>query len=662
MKKFLFASAAAGLTLTAAAAHAQSVDYGAMEQLFNEPVTTSATGSPQRATEAPADMQIISADEIRRSGETSIPGILQRVAGVDVLNFSAGQTDVNVRGYDQSSSPSLLVLVNGRQVYLDHYGTTVWATIPVQLDEIRQIEVVKGPGSALFGFNAVSGVVNIITYNPKYDAHNVATVRLGDHGQKIGSLVVTQKFGSAISARLSVGAEERDEWARTGVLPLASSLHDPQRVTSALDVVAQLAPKTELRLEGSWANVQEDLVIGTAYGPIKMATTSAKATLTSDTGIGQIQAQAYQNQLHSKYNLSGARALWDNTITVVSLQDLFKVGADHTIRLSGEYRHNTLNTAPIVGGDVSYDVFSGSAMWNWAISDTLTTTAAVRVDKLDLKRSGVFPARIPLADNAYWDRSFTEPSVNLTAAWRPTAKDTVRASFARGVQTPSLIRLGALQFAAGPIYVMGNPSLKPATVSNYEVAYDHEMTAAKVGVRLFVQDWSGISGGTNPAPAYLPTATTSMALSTSLVSDSKMKGVELTASGKLAGGFGWRADYTYTDVKDSPYAGVNTAATFVAYQSTTPEGRGNIGADWIQGPWEADANLHYVSDFQWYDIANGALKPVNAYATLSSRVGYRMENGLTLALSGQNLLNERQKQTRGLQAERQVLFSVSKSW
>jgi iron complex outermembrane receptor protein len=141
-----------------------------------------------------------------------------------------------------------------------------------------------------------------------------------------------------------------------------------------------------------------------------------------------------------------------------------------------------------------------------------------------------------------------------------------------------------------------------------------------------------------------------------------MKGVELTASGKVAGGFGWHADYTYTDVKDSPYAGGTTIASSVAYQSTTPEARGNVGADWVHGPWEADANLHYVSDFQWYDIAGGALKPVNAYATLSSRVGYKLENGLTFALSGQNLLNERQKQTRGLQAERQVLISVSKAW
>ncbi len=134
--------------------------------------------------------------------------------------------------------------------------------------------------------------------------------------------------------------------------------------------------------------------------------------------------------------------------------------------------------------------------------------------------------------------------------------------------------------------------------------------------------WSSINGGTNQtALTYLPTATTNPALNNNVASDSKMKGVELIGSGKIAGGFGWRADYTYTDVKDSPLPGVNTTAAAVAYQSTTPEGRGNVGADWVKGPWEADVNLHYVSDFQWYDITNGALQPVKAYATLSSRAG-----------------------------------------
>src|ERR1700757_2875477 len=98
-------------------AAAQSIDYGAFEELFGEPVTTSANGSPQRAADVPADMEIITAEMIRRSGATNIPDVLAHVVGVDVLRWGVSSADVGIRGYDTPYSPRLLVLVHGRQVY-----------------------------------------------------------------------------------------------------------------------------------------------------------------------------------------------------------------------------------------------------------------------------------------------------------------------------------------------------------------------------------------------------------------------------------------------------------------------------------------------------------------------------------------------------------------
>lgn len=119
---------------------------------------------------------------IRRSGATNIPDALAHVVGVDVLRWGVSSADVSIRGYDTPYSPRLLVLVNGRQVYLDDWGRTQWDAIPVQMAEIRQIEVVKGPNTALFGFNAAAGVINIITYNPLYDTINTASVNGGTQG------------------------------------------------------------------------------------------------------------------------------------------------------------------------------------------------------------------------------------------------------------------------------------------------------------------------------------------------------------------------------------------------------------------------------------------------------------------------------------------------
>ena len=177
-------------------ARAQSMDYGALESLFGEPVTTSVTGSPQRASDVPASMTIVTADEIRRSGARDIPGILRHAAGIDVLQWTNDQADVAVRGYNQVFSPRLLVLLDGRQVYTDYYGYTEWSAIPVELSDIRQIEIVQGPNSALFGFNAVGGVINIITYDPLYDDLNTASVTAGTQRHIEGSGVATYRIGN----------------------------------------------------------------------------------------------------------------------------------------------------------------------------------------------------------------------------------------------------------------------------------------------------------------------------------------------------------------------------------------------------------------------------------------------------------------------------------
>ena len=198
---------------------AQNIDYGALEQLFKEPVTTSATGSPQRASDVPTNMQIISTDDIRRSGADNIPDILRFVAGIDVRSYTFDGADVAVRGYNQQFSGRLLVLINGRPVYSDIYGYTLWDSLPVQLAEIRQIEVVKGPNSALFGFNAVGGVINIVTVDPLLDSRDDLTIEGGTQGVHAVSAVATAHAGSSAGLRLSGNASEAHELSTAGLPP-----------------------------------------------------------------------------------------------------------------------------------------------------------------------------------------------------------------------------------------------------------------------------------------------------------------------------------------------------------------------------------------------------------------------------------------------------------
>ena len=192
---------------------AQSIDYSALEQLFDEAVTTSVTGEPQRASDAPAKIEIITQDAIRRSGATSIPDVLQFVSGIDVRRHGLASADVGMRGYNSVANPYLMVMVDGRQVYMVDYGHIAWPSIPVQLDEIRQIEVIKGPNSALYGFNAVGGVINIVTYDPLEDRINKATLRAGTQSYASGSAVATGQFADKFGARISLGGFRAQDFA-----------------------------------------------------------------------------------------------------------------------------------------------------------------------------------------------------------------------------------------------------------------------------------------------------------------------------------------------------------------------------------------------------------------------------------------------------------------
>jgi iron complex outermembrane receptor protein len=671
MKTTLFAGASVGLCLlaSAGAASAQSMDYGSLEQLFNEPVTTSATGSPQRATEAPVDMTIISASDIKRSGAGDLPTILSRVAGVDVLNFAAGQSDVGIRGYNQARSPRLLVLINGRQVYLDHFGYTDWASLPISLNEIRQIEVVRGPNSAIFGFNAVSGVVNIITFNPKFDDTNVIELRAGTQESTSISAVKTVRLGERLSFRVSGGFDHQNEWKNTSTVVLASQRHNPSTARANIDAVAQLTDKATLRVEGSISNGASTQVISTfAYAAHRVKTDSLKATLNADTKFGLIQAQAYRNDLDAL--TPGRRYL--NDITVYSLEDLFKIGAAHTLRFGLEYRDNQLDTASFEGAKISYTVLAPSAMWNWVVSPKLSLTAAARVDKLSLKRTGPFPVGASQTNNALWDRDITETSVNLGAVYKLSPADSLRATYARGVQAPTLLELGGLLIppatpAPTGALITGNPTLEPAIVTNYELAYDRDLPSlkAKASIKLFAQKTESIKGQfSTAAPDTLPTATTWAVYTYKNVSDSKMNGVELAASGKIDGGYHWSADTTYTDISDKPFTTVSSIVLRkVNFEATSPKHISNLAGGWSNDKWSVDGYAHFVSKFASYN--GNVLEPVKGYTTVSGRVAYTVSDGVVVALNGQNLLKDRQSQAKGisgLQAERRVMLGVSKSW
>ena len=142
-----------------------------LEQLGNVEVTT-ASKEPEQVWRTPAAIYVITQEDLRRSGATSIPEVLRLAPGLEVARTDSDHWAVGVRGFGGQFSKSLLVLIDGRSVYSPLFAGVYWQVQDTPLEDIERIEVIRGPGGTIWGANAVNGVINIITKSTK-DTHGM---------------------------------------------------------------------------------------------------------------------------------------------------------------------------------------------------------------------------------------------------------------------------------------------------------------------------------------------------------------------------------------------------------------------------------------------------------------------------------------------------------
>src|SRR5579872_4796204 len=122
---------------------------------------------PAEAFRTPMAIYVITGDEIRRSGATSIPEALRLAPGVEVARIDGNKWSIGIRGFGSRLSRSVLVMIDGRTVYTTFFAGTYWEVQDTFMDDIDRIEVIRGPGGTIWGPNAVNGIINIITKNSK---------------------------------------------------------------------------------------------------------------------------------------------------------------------------------------------------------------------------------------------------------------------------------------------------------------------------------------------------------------------------------------------------------------------------------------------------------------------------------------------------------------
>ena len=602
MKYSPFLMTAVAGWLTGSGVAAQTLDYGQFERLFGEPVTMSATGKPERLSDTPVSMDVITQDDIQRSGARDIQTLLKRLPGIDVYQGQPGTSEVSMGGYIQVFGSRVMVLLNGRQIYLGSFGAVFWSSLPVELHEIRQIEVIRGPQSALYGFNAVDGVINIITFDPATDPVNEVAGRVGNDARRDIAGSFTASLAPGIGVRVTASGDHAHD--QGGISSPFNDVPDvdPNRKTASVTFSAVLPDGSRAGFEASHSDISErSAVAGTAnFFQARLKTDSIKADYVMESAIGRLGATAS----YTLYDIPEAanQQIGDFRLHDHSAEgevyDLFKLSPADSLRVAIEGRYETMNVVNFSSGTLSGGLLGASAMWEHQFLPTLTMVNAVRYDHFQLGRTS---ANLPgdIYTDRDYDRSLAGVSVNSSLLYRLSEDDTLRASFARGLSLPSLLDLGQLALfmpQAGGNYFYGNPHLDPSAVYEERLGWDRHIGGldAVARVSLYHEQTMQIVGQPNLTAAAPPSPYCSpfcQAIGYEATTGVVVNGVQLQIDHKARDGLSWGANYSWENLH--PHTAEDASGVGPLLQGSLPVHKVNATLGYGWQDWATDVRLFY---------------------------------------------------------------------
>ncbi len=423
------------------------------ELLFMEiPTVVTASRKPQPINEAPASVFVVTAEDIKYSGALSIPDALRLVPGIDVFSITVRNQSVAVRGLPGDVySSKLLVMIDGRTVCWDVYGTVLWETLPITLSEVDRIEVIRSPVSSLYGSNAVSGVINIITRRPEQIDGLEMSITGGEYGTMAGSAVFG-RAGKRLALRLSGEYNATDEWS--GSDEPAGTL---ERFNGFLQY--RINDKATVALSGGRLHTE-----GQKYFPDELVGT---VSLTGNSDYVQADAAVGRWLLRSFLRREDSRMRWVRTglderwvtfLVDAGLEHSFDIAQLLSVVWGANYRYNGVDANSVIPEDHGQNLFGLFADAELHVG-VLRANAGLRYDWHPLTHSRVSPrASIALTPNP----DHTIRLSGASAYRNPTYVDAY-VDFAQVIDT----------FVGIPINfrVAGAKDLKPEQVFSTELSY-----------------------------------------------------------------------------------------------------------------------------------------------------------------------------------------------
>lgn len=651
---------------------------------YEEQVVVTASRSEQQLVNAPAAVSIVTTQTIQNSPATNIGDLLRSVPGINVMQASARDINITTRGATSTLSTSQLALVDGRSVYLDFFGMVMWDLVPTSPNDIRQIEVIRGPASAVWGANAMSGVVNVITKTPRELAAQGGTSltvgvgafnrNVADSGTDSGSLFyVNGSHAEAVNDRwafkLSAGYFTQDPLARP-VGAIANSFRTPYPpFTNNGTSQPKFDGRVDYDLAGGGVVTVSGGVAGTeglihsGIGPFDIASDSRMTYLTTRYQKGGRRIAFFTNMLQGDAANLLARGpngqplplVFDTKTFDVEASDVRALGTRHVLTYGGNFRRNTFDISLAPDGDDRSEG-GGFVQDEIFLSDHFRWVLGGRLDTFSSIDDPVFSPR-------------------TTFMIKPDAAQTFRISFNRAFRAPSFINnninttilnevnLGAISPAFArfifPIRAVGNADLEQETMTAYELGYTGvvggraTVTAAvywnvtKNGI-YFTPNAAytplapppglppvvvGILASLNP-PVLLPSRFTYLNLGT--IRD---KGFELGVDASLNRFVNAFANYSF---QAKPVAEDLPPGTSINDVNWPSKNRVNAGFDFSYSRLFGNMSVNYTDEAYWQDVLDARYSgTTDAYTLVNAGVGVRWAAGrVVTSLKMTNLANQ----------------------
>lgn len=577
-----------------------------IEQLANLPVTSVAKRA-EPLSQAPAAIYVITRDEIERSGALNLPEMLRLAPNLQVFQTGASSYVITARGFsgnqaDQSFTNQLLVLIDGRSVYTPLYSGVYWDMQDVLPSDVDRIEVISGPGAALWGANAVNGVINIITRK----AADTQGLRL-DVGSGSLETAWDAQFGGKVGDNFAYRAYFRSFAERDTVTAAGQGAGNHWQ-----------RPQGGFRMDWSPSTADSVTLQGDAYQGNEAVPDSADQRIAGRnvTGrwthdlqdLGSVQVQAYYDHTE-RGGVTDSGYFWLDTYDI-DAQHSFSLGPRNMIVWGAGARFNTYridNTATLLFEPDGRSLNLGDLFAQDTIAVTGKTQVTVGLKLEDDPYSGV--AVLP----------------NLRASYSATSQVMLWAAASRAVRAPTPFDDDVVEKVGSQVFLTGDSQFDPVSLTAYETGVRAQIgTRATVSASAYYNVYDDIRSIEVTPATFIPLHWGN--------------GIQGDTYGLEA----W-ADYRATDWWRLG-AGLNLMAEKFRFK---PGASGLLGTSQVGDDPGQVAKLrssfalpHGVTidlDGRYYSALPDPVVP--AYAELNARIGWAVTDHLQLAVTGQNLIH-----------------------